>query len=95
MQFEQFSLDPRIVAGVKTAGYAIPTPIQPQAIPVVLQKRDILGWRRPAPGKRPPFCCPSCSSSASGRPQHARGDFWPTRELVEQIHDGHRSRVEH
>jgi ATP-dependent RNA helicase RhlE len=39
MQFEQFSLDPRINAGIRSAGYTAPTPIQQQAIPVVLQKR--------------------------------------------------------
>jgi superfamily II DNA/RNA helicase len=39
MQFEQFSLDPRINASIRSAGYTAPTPIQQQAIPVVLQKR--------------------------------------------------------
>jgi len=41
MLFEQFSFDPRIIAGIKTAGYTNPTPIQQQAIPVVLKKLEI------------------------------------------------------
>ena len=40
MNFIQFSLDPRIDAGIKAAGYTTPTPIQQQAIPVVLKGRD-------------------------------------------------------
>ena len=43
MNFDQFSFDPRIAAGVKGAGYTTPTPIQEQAIPVVLEGRDVLG----------------------------------------------------
>ena len=42
MSFEQFSLDPRILAGVEAMGFTTPTPIQQQAIPVVLKGRDIV-----------------------------------------------------
>ena len=38
--FKQFSLDPRIGAGIDAVGYATPTPVQQQAIPVVLKGRD-------------------------------------------------------
>jgi len=43
VSFEQFSLDRRIGAAIKTIGYTTPTPIQHQAIPIVLQGRDVLG----------------------------------------------------
>lgn len=43
MNFEQFSLDPRIVAGVKAAGYTTPTPIQQQSIPTVMEGSRCLG----------------------------------------------------
>jgi hypothetical protein len=56
MQFEQFSLDPRINAGIRGAGYTTPTPIQQQAIPVVLQKRDNRVWRSPTLARRRPLC---------------------------------------
>jgi ATP-dependent RNA helicase RhlE len=55
MQFEQFPLDPRINAGIRGAGYTVPTPIQQQAIPVVLQKRDILGLAQTGTGKTAAF----------------------------------------
>ena len=58
MHFEQFSLDPRIAAGIKTAGYTTPTPIQEQAIPVVLQRRDILGLAQTGTGKTAAFMLP-------------------------------------
>jgi ATP-dependent RNA helicase RhlE len=58
MNFEQFSLDPRIDAGVKAAGYTTPTPIQHQAIPVVLEGRDILGLAQTGTGKTAAFLLP-------------------------------------
>ncbi len=61
MQFEQFSFNPSINAGIKSAGYTIPTPIQQQAIPVVLKKRDILGLAQTGTGKTAAFMCPSCN----------------------------------
>ena len=55
MNFEQFSFDPRIAAGIKTAGYTTPTPIQQQAIPVVLEGRDVLGLAQTGTGKTAAF----------------------------------------
>jgi len=46
VNFERFSLDPRIGA----AGYSTPTPIQQQAIPVVLKGRDVLGLAQTGTG---------------------------------------------
>ena len=43
MNFEQFSFDPRIVARIKAANYTTPTPIQQQAIPMVLEGHDVMG----------------------------------------------------
>jgi len=43
LKFEDLYLNPRIMAGVKAAGYTTPTPIQEQAIPAVLQGDDVLG----------------------------------------------------
>ena len=42
MSFTSFHLHPRILAGVQALGYTIPTPIQQQAMPLVLQGRDVL-----------------------------------------------------
>jgi len=51
MNFEQFSLDPRITAGIQAVGYTTPTPIQRQAIPIVLQGRDVMGLAQTDTGK--------------------------------------------
>ena len=58
MNFDQFSLDPRINAGIAAAGYTIPTPIQQQAIPVVLEGRDVLGLAMTGTGKTAAFMLP-------------------------------------
>ena len=58
MNFEQFSLDPRIDAGIKAVGYTTPTPIQHQAIPVVLEGRDVLGLAQTGTGKTAAFLLP-------------------------------------
>ncbi len=87
MQFEQFSLDPRIVAGIKTAGYTTPTPIQQQAIPVVLQKRDILGLAQTGTGKTAAFMLPILQRLSLNPARQIRAlIIVPTRELAEQIH---------
>ncbi len=88
MKFEQFSLDPRIVAGIKAVGYATPTPIQQQAIPVALQGRDVLGLAQTGTGKTAAFVLPILQRllpSSSRRPRALV--VAPTRELAEQIHD--------
>lgn len=58
MNFDQFSLDPRIHAGIKAAGYVTPTPIQQQAIPIVLEGRDVLGLAQTGTGKTAAFMIP-------------------------------------
>jgi len=43
LNFSSFDLHPRVVSGVEALGWTEPTPIQKQAIPVVLSGRDVLG----------------------------------------------------
>lgn len=86
MNFEQFSLDPRIYAGIKAAGYAIPTPVQQQAIPVVLEGRDILGLAQTGTGKTAAFMLPILQRLTKGPLRKIRALIVaPTRELAEQI----------
>jgi ATP-dependent RNA helicase RhlE len=86
VNFEQFSLDPRIQAGVKAAGYTTPTPIQEQAIPVVLQGRDILGLAQTGTGKTAAFMLPILQRLTKGPLRKVRILIVaPTRELAEQI----------
>ena len=66
MNFESFGLDPRILAGVQAAGYTTPTPIQQQAIPVVLEGKDILGLAQTGTGKTAAFAL--CNTSPKAQP---------------------------
>ncbi len=86
MNFEQFSLDPRIHAGIQAAGYITPTPIQQQAIPVVLQGRDVLGLAQTGTGKTAAFMLPILQRLTQGALRKVRVLIVaPTRELAEQI----------
>ena len=51
MSFEQFHLDPAILSGIEAVGYTTPTPIQQQAIPAVMEGRDLLGLAQTGNGK--------------------------------------------
>ena len=88
MSFEQFSLDHRVISGIKSVGYTTPTPIQQQAIPTVLEGRDLLGLAQTGTGKSAVFILPIlhrlCSQAASRKVRALI--VVPTRELAEQIH---------
>jgi ATP-dependent RNA helicase RhlE len=88
MNFERFSLDPRINAGIRAAGYTTPTPIQQQAIPVILQDRDVLGLAQTGTGKTAAFILPILQRLTRGPLRQVRAlVVAPTRELAEQIHE--------
>ncbi len=87
MRFEEFSLDPCILAGVESAGFTTPTPIQEQAIPVVLQDRDLLGLAQTGTGKTAAFLLPIFQRLIQYPTRKIRVLILaPTRELAEQIH---------
>jgi ATP-dependent RNA helicase RhlE len=87
LSFEQFSFDPRIRAGIKAVGFTTPTPIQQQAIPVVLQERDVLGIAQTGTGKTAAFVLPILQRLTKGPLRRVRALIVaPTRELAEQIH---------
>ena len=87
MSFKEFALDPRILAGVESAGYTTPTPIQEQAIPVVLQQRDLLGLAQTGTGKTAAFLLPIFQRLIQNPTRRIRVLILaPTRELAEQIH---------
>jgi len=85
MNFETFNFHPSIMAGVRALGYTIPTPIQAQAIPPVLQGRDIIGLAQTGTGKTAAFVLPILESLRSGPRRCVRAlIISPTRELAEQ-----------
>ncbi len=87
MTFEQFSLDPQIQKGVRNEGFVTPTPIQAQAIPVILTGCDVLGLAQTGTGKTAAFILPILQRLLNGPRRRVRAlVLAPTRELAEQIH---------
>ena len=86
MNFDTFDLHPDIMAGVKAVGYTRPTPIQHQAIPPILQGKDVIGLAQTGTGKTAAFVLPLLQLLRSGpRGQIRALIISPTRELAEQI----------
>ncbi|BDQ35027.1 DEAD/DEAH box helicase [Pseudodesulfovibrio portus] len=88
MTFQTFSFDSRIEAGIKSCGYAVPTPIQEQAIPLVLEGHDVMGLAQTGTGKTAAFALPLLQKiiSCTSRQRTPRVLILaPTRELALQI----------
>ena len=87
MSFNQFYFDPQIGAGITSAGYTIPTPIQSQAIQPILEGRDLLGLAQTGTGKTAAFVLPILQRLIKGPRGKLRVLILsPTRELAEQTH---------
>ncbi len=85
MDFTNFNLDPSIMAGVKVLRYTTATPIQEQAIPVIMQGKDIIGLAQTGTGKTAAFVLPVLQRLLrSPRGQVGALIISPTRELAEQ-----------
>ncbi len=88
MNFNQFNLDSRLLAGIQRAGYEIPTPIQVQVIPAALAGQDLIGTAQTGTGKTAAFILPILHKLLNGPRNRARALIvTPTRELAEQIHE--------
>jgi len=87
LNFKTFSFHPKIAAGIQAAGYSTPTPIQTQAIPKVMQGRDLMGLAQTGTGKTAVFILPILQRLLHGQRGRVRALIVaPTRELAEQIH---------
>lgn len=87
LNFDQFAFNPKIQAAIRAAGYSQPTPIQEQAIPLVLEGRDVLGLAQTGTGKTAAFVLPILQHLQSGLPRKMRVlIIEPTRELAEQVY---------
>jgi ATP-dependent RNA helicase RhlE len=88
MEFNAFNFHPKVAAGITAAGYVSPTPIQVQAIPPVLEGRDVVGLAQTGTGKTAAFVLPILHLLMQGGRRHVRAlVIAPTRELAEQIHE--------
>jgi ATP-dependent RNA helicase RhlE len=87
VNFNAFSLHPQINAGISTAGYSSPTPIQLQTIPAILGGKDVLGLAQTGTGKTAAFVLPILQRLMKGPRGKLRALILaPTRELAEQTH---------
>jgi len=93
MSFDSLGLSAEILRALKSQGYNNPTPIQQQAIPAVLQGRDVLGAAQTGTGKTAGFTLPLLdnlsrqpTTNKKRRPVRAL-ILTPTRELAAQVGD--------
>lgn len=87
MTFKKFNLVPELLKAVDDLKYAIPTPIQEQAIPLILQGNDLLAGSQTGTGKTAGFTLPMLQNlMKKGRCGKIRGlILTPTRELAVQV----------
>jgi len=95
MTFESLGLSQPVLQSLELKGYGEPTPIQAQAIPTVLEGRDLLGIAQTGTGKTAAFMLPSIDRLVAAdkrpKPRHCRMlVLAPTRELAGQIADSAR-----
>ena len=95
MKFEELNLAPAIIKAVLEQGYETPTPIQAQAIPLVLAGHDLLGGAQTGTGKTAAFVLPMLNKlSTEAAPRSKFGGvavralvLTPTRELAAQVEE--------
>jgi superfamily II DNA/RNA helicase len=88
MPFSHLGLSEKVLSAVKAAGYPSPTPIQEQAIPHVLTRRDVLGIAQTGTGKTAAFVLPMLTLLEKGRARARMPRtliLEPTRELAAQV----------
>ena len=89
MNFSDFALDKPLTDAVKSLGYTAPTPIQQQAIPAVLAKKDIMAGAQTGTGKTAAFALPILQLLSENVPDHRPVRalvLTPTRELAQQVY---------
>jgi ATP-dependent RNA helicase RhlE len=92
MNFESLSIIEPILKSLKEEGYTIPTPIQVQAIPIILKGTDLIGCAQTGTGKTAAFAVPILQLLSAGRSFDRKRKIrslivTPTRELAIQIEE--------
>jgi len=87
MNFSEFGFEPQLQEGIHALGFETATPIQAQAIPVILDGRDLIGTAQTGTGKTAAFLLPLIQKIMTGE---GKGNvraliIVPTRELAVQI----------
>ena len=90
MMFSELGLSAKTLEAVTAAGYTIPTPIQAEAIPPALLRRDVMGLAQTGSGKTAAFVLPMLSLLEKGRARARMPRtliLEPTRELADQVRE--------
>lgn len=93
MQFKDLKVTPAILKALEKENYAIPTPIQEKAIPVILSGKDLLGCAQTGTGKTAAFAIPTLQLLSEENVPHSADRkiralvITPTRELALQIYE--------
>ncbi|QOI96909.1 MAG: DEAD/DEAH box helicase [Flammeovirgaceae bacterium] len=86
MNFSDFGFDQRLNDGLDAMGYEKPTPIQEQAIPVILQNNDVIACAQTGTGKTAAYILPVINKMIHADHRHLNTlIIAPTRELAQQI----------
>ncbi|MCF8057112.1 MAG: DEAD/DEAH box helicase [Desulfocapsa sp.] len=95
MDFKKFNFSSRIADNIRNCGYEHPTPIQEEAMPKIMDGKDLLGLAQTGTGKTAAFALPIIQKLAAG-PRGKIGALVvaPTRELAEQINESFRDLAE-
>src|SRR5215203_5734616 len=90
MSFADLGLSEKVQSAVAATGYTTPTPIQEQAIPHVMARRDVLGIAQTRTGKTAAFTLPMITRLENGRARARMPRtliLEPTRELAAQVQE--------
>lgn len=92
MAFTKLGLSAPLLKSIAEQGYDTPTPIQEKAIPLIIQKRDVLAAAQTGTGKTAGFTLPLLTRLAQNKPHMQKTQIralilTPTRELAAQVHD--------
>jgi len=86
LTFQDFNFDARLLDGLSAMGFNKPTPIQDQAIPVILQGKDLIACAQTGTGKTAAYILPILNNLVQAETRHLNTlVIAPTRELAQQI----------
>jgi ATP-dependent RNA helicase RhlE len=86
LTFEDFNFDPRLLDGLLSMGYNKPTPNQEQAIPLILENKDLIACAQTGTGKTAAYILPILNKIVHAEKRHLNAlVIAPTRELAQQI----------
>jgi ATP-dependent RNA helicase RhlE len=96
VSFDRLGLSPELLNAVARQGYTVPTPVQAQAIPLVLDGRDVLAGAQTGTGKTAAFVLPMLQRLHASRPANGPRAIralilTPTRELALQVEESVRT----